>query len=209
MTVTPYSVPGYNKFRVPTVDQITIDKTVLAIESPDNLTTFIRGMVSLLSEPNVWEQVGMLPPDDMVDAFNNEVVFMALCDAIADCINNSVAVQDALAAWMADTTTGAPGEPNNAPASPINAPAYNPSCDKDILWAQCLQLVEHVNSLVVDALQQFEVADQRQLFHLAVDGIDESHHRQHEHQDVAERQNDEPSDDRQYGTEYVDDDGRD
>lgn len=58
---------------------------------------------------------------------------------------------------------GAGNPPTGQPLSPSKqaqnqAGTSNPECSKDVLWAQCIQLVQYTNQLVVDALEAAEVA---------------------------------------------------
>lgn len=57
------------------------------------------------------------------------------------------------------------------------AAGTNPTCNLDITWAQCLQLVQYANQLIVDALEKIEVAtNDIELLHVITEitGIDEA-----------------------------------
>lgn len=52
-----------------------------------------------------------------------------------------------------------PGQPMSGADSASNiAGATNPGCDLDILWAQCLAIVQFTNRAIVDVLEKVEVA---------------------------------------------------
>jgi len=84
------------------------------------------------------------------------------CEDVADCIENSEAVHEKLTNWLNSNYNFSDSDyPPNIPlpASQRNADragVFNPSCDLDILWAQSLQLVEWMNSIISDALEKVE-----------------------------------------------------
>jgi len=155
----PTGVVNYNQLRFLTAQSVDVgDKVTFAVQMPRDFTRFFFGAFSLLQDVNSWRASGVLTPDNMVDIANNEVVFMAICDAVADCINNDDAVRAALSGWSTSEEGYTPGQPPIDITAPINSPSYNPTCDEDILWAQCQQLVEFIYTKTVEALDDIEVA---------------------------------------------------
>lgn len=93
----PSSVPDWNKLRYLTPNEMDIEpKVVVAIEMPEQYAPFFFGAFSSLLEINNWEDFGIIDPETMVDVGNNEVRILDICDAIADCINNNVTVQQSI-----------------------------------------------------------------------------------------------------------------
>jgi len=98
------------------------------------------------------------------------------CAKIIECITDDPDVRAALSAWFVDASKNDPdvisaiNAYNNYPSStPRGEPlsetrmgedistAYNPTCDLNILWSQCLGLVEETNAAIIDVLEKFEV----------------------------------------------------
>lgn len=90
---------------------------------------------------------------------------MALdCDEVADCIENSENVQNAIRNWLNNNYQFSNSDyPPNIPLPASQRDAdrtglYNPTCDLDILWAQSFQLVEWMNETITNALEAMEAA---------------------------------------------------
>lgn len=90
---------------------------------------------------------------------------MVDCEDVAGCIETSEAVQTAIQNISSNTVdnrvvvpaTYPPGQPNPTPGVDLAA-GTNPTCDKDILWAQCLAIAQQTNLAIVDVLQKIEVS---------------------------------------------------
>jgi hypothetical protein len=84
------------------------------------------------------------------------------CDEVADCIESSENVQQAIRNWLDANYQFSPSDyPPNVPLptdqrNADRAGVFNPSCDPDILWAQSVQLVEWMNERISQALDVIE-----------------------------------------------------
>lgn len=99
---------------------------------------------------------------------------VSVCDLVAECFASDATFRESvIASLMSDPafvssitgivgqktipTSYPPGVPN--PSSTTNlAGTSNPTCDPDILWAQCLALVVDTNSAITDVLEKTEVS---------------------------------------------------
>lgn len=105
-----------------------------------------------------------LVPQDDFDKWNDQIKTrlmtpMEICARIIDCIENDEDVQNALKLFinnhLASLDNNPVGKP--LPASVTGAPlGENPTCDWDILWAQCLMVVKTTNDIIEDLLDKFE-----------------------------------------------------
>jgi len=115
--------------------------------------------VILASSIDVGRDVGFSEESDAVwDLWSRVLASLDFCQDVADCIldPNSPAY-DAVAqlayAVAEDAIRAYAQSLNNANL----AGNSNPDCDKDILFGQCLQLVEYLNQVNIDILEIFEV----------------------------------------------------
>jgi len=100
-----------------------------------------------------------------------------ICAKMIECIENDADVQSALSAYMVSQINdpssdvwAAMSSALNVPVSPLGQPldaarmatdlvgGTNPTCDKDILWAQCLAITREINRSVSDTLEKMEAA---------------------------------------------------
>ena len=104
-----------------------------------------------------------------------------ICEKIVECLTTNADVQDAVDQFVADQmfleeshiyqamvaqVPGFPGQfPQNVSQSEgqlsfdqSDAATNNPTCDFDILWAQCLAVVQTTNRAIVDVLEKVEAA---------------------------------------------------
>lgn len=84
------------------------------------------------------------------------------CAEIQDCIENDEGVRGAITNIVNNNNNFPADSPygQNLPDSRLTedlSTAYNPECDYDILWAQCLGVVQATNNAITDVLQQVEV----------------------------------------------------
>lgn len=80
------------------------------------------------------------------------------CDDVAGCIDDSDAVKNALSKWLAaGGNTNPVGEqlPTGKMTENI-VEGTNPTCDWDILWAQCIGLIQWCNLAIEQFFQGFE-----------------------------------------------------
>lgn len=83
------------------------------------------------------------------------------CQDIADCIETNEATQDAINDLIANYLSANDNNPVGKPLPSSKTTAslsglYNPTCDLDILWSQCLYTVRTTNEVIKDALDKFE-----------------------------------------------------
>lgn len=84
---------------------------------------------------------------------------MQFCAKLIDCINTDADVQAALSTFMREHPGGTelPIETTVPPGVAAgNILAANPGCNPDILWTQCIGLVQTANRMVVDFLETWE-----------------------------------------------------
>lgn len=86
------------------------------------------------------------------------VVALNICDDVADCIENSAAVQQALGAWFANQNSTNAAASMNAQRLEDMAAGLGASCDEDAWWGASLALVQRLNRANEDALEQLESA---------------------------------------------------
>lgn len=81
------------------------------------------------------------------------------CQEIIDCINDpSTGVADAIANVAFNRSAESARDVAQSYNDSSLGDGSNPTCDDDILFGQCLQLVEYLHSLNLDALEVIEVA---------------------------------------------------
>lgn len=110
---------------------------------------------------------------DAVDGAGYEEACMTFCERLIECLNNDTDVQAAIAnliatnpairAALSDFVADHPNGtqypinqqlPSGAAAANILPP--NPECDPDILWSQCIGIVQTANRMVLDFMETWE-----------------------------------------------------
>lgn len=86
-----------------------------------------------------------------------------ICELVIDCLENDEATKAAIQNLVRGMTTNPATNPygQNQPESELTrdvAAGTNPTCNLDVLWAQCLNVVKITNLAIVDVLQKFEVS---------------------------------------------------
>jgi len=86
-----------------------------------------------------------------------------ICEMVIDCLENDEATKEALRQIIRGMTANPATDPygQNVPESELTrdvAAGTNPTCNLDVLWAQCLNVVKITNLAIVDVLQKFEVS---------------------------------------------------
>jgi len=154
----PSSIPDYNLFRFIAEPVNRQDLIALAILMPSEYRKFFIGTFTTLLDVSSWQDANGVSAETMVDIGNNDVIFAEFCEFVVDCILTDADVQNAISTVAAANDIGQIGEPPDDPDAPINAPSYNPQCSLDILWAQCLQLVNRVNTNILEFSNRVEVS---------------------------------------------------
>jgi hypothetical protein len=102
-------------------------------------------------------------PDDWIQVvwyFLESVEFpVSICSQIIDCIENDTDVRTVLSQFIAEHPGGTKLEKNKPlpeTVSGSNILEGNPECDPDILWTQCIGIVQTANRMVEDFLQTWE-----------------------------------------------------
>lgn len=117
----------------------------------------------IAAETNVWFNTFLEVGNQLDNRSIDGCTEMLDCNAIVQCVLTDSQVQNAVrgiaAAPGGSATGGVPGVlPTPAQNDTDIAAGTNPGCDKDILWAQSLELVRYINRAMVDVLEQVEVA---------------------------------------------------
>lgn len=84
---------------------------------------------------------------------------VSICEMIIDCIENDTDVQNALAAFLASHANGTQypvGQQLPSGVASGNVLSGNEDCDPDVLWSQCIGLVQTANRMTVDFLETWE-----------------------------------------------------
>jgi len=138
----------------------------IVIPDDDSYIAVIAGFVALLS--NEWSWVGSSDvrkshADLWEQAYSlTEWEACMDCAEVADCIETDEGVQSAIR----DVVSGTNPFAGNEVGQPVSqqefqsnqAAGTNPSCNYDILWAQCLFIVQSFNRNITDTLEDIEVA---------------------------------------------------
>lgn len=105
------------------------------------------------------------PSEDELDAFASETMYRILepidiCEYVIDCIENDDDVRRVLNNFISKNVYGSPeGVPQTTDEKRENqAGDTNPTCDTDVLWAQCLAVVQQTNRSITDAFEVVEGA---------------------------------------------------
>lgn len=160
MAPYPSSIPDFNTLTFPTPDTIdTGDLRVYCFEMPLEMYPYFLGLASELSEVNIWEKVGILTEKEMVRIYLDEVTLVTLCEEVANCINTSPDVINAIALQLTlnPTLIAALGDEisniyNAGSGGFSETPDTN---DLDYVWNG---LVEATFVVFVDAVGQFNLA---------------------------------------------------
>lgn len=151
--VYPTSIPPYNKFRLPTPDAVNVgNRSILAIDTPDDLIPYILGAISIIQDINAWEDVGVLSPQDMTDLTNNEIIIMSICDAISDCIKNNPGTRDSLADYLESNGNGTIDSSRVPSDDPSNIISLS-GCSNDEIYGAVVAIVDYVNQLSLDMME--------------------------------------------------------
>jgi len=86
-----------------------------------------------------------------------------ICEMVAECLETDAATQAAIRSLIRGMTPNPATDPygQNVPESELTrdvAAGTNPTCNLDILWSQCLNVVKVTNLAIVDVLEKFEVS---------------------------------------------------
>jgi len=108
-----------------------------------------------LSYPDDWIQVTW-------DFLKGVDCPMSICEMLIDCIENDEDVQAALKGVIAqyNRENGAPGNlmPSDKQAENWSGD-FNPECNPDIVWSECVKVVERCNTAIVDLFESISEAD--------------------------------------------------
>ena len=143
------SIPPYNIFRVSPPGSVDVeDVRVCLLYYPFDLSEFIFGALSLLTEVNFWTEDG-IGSYSVVDYVNQYVECeMDICDFIADCIRNSPETRDAIREIIND------GSGNYNPTN-VDSGYQN---SMDCVYGGILKLVDYCNDTVLSMLTVIEAS---------------------------------------------------
>lgn len=136
------------------------------IPDDDSYAWLLAGVCALFTKAYNWdgeyEERGVVA-QLMLDAYT-ETDWLACmdCDGVADCIETSENVRTQIRNVFGSSNpftnhnVGDPLPENEYTAD--QAEGTNPTCDYNILWAQCLATVQYFNRAIIDVLERFETA---------------------------------------------------
>lgn len=86
-----------------------------------------------------------------------------LCQLIADCLTDpqspaAAALRDGVSGYLRDNGINPGEKPSSAARTLDLSDGSNPDCDLDVLWAQCLQVVQWTNGAIIDMFEKIETA---------------------------------------------------
>lgn len=129
-----------------------------SIGNTPDFRTNILGAISTLTHPETWQG-----NQEIASAYAQLEIFMVdFCDKVAECIENSSAVQTALLEYIEQlpTSQGGTGLGQVLPPSTLETSILG-TCDNDNLYAACTQLVDFMNSAITDFLEIVEAGTGR------------------------------------------------
>lgn len=81
------------------------------------------------------------------------------CGDFANCIATDETTRNALLSWLRENQENPPNMSEFDKERPLGGEGWNPSCDWDILWSQCVAIVERTNTAVIDLLEALADGD--------------------------------------------------
>lgn len=152
------------------------DVPLLYILTPQQAATLVA-----LCPPQKWLTRWDNPPDqDYLDQFVAETMFNLMnpitCAMLQACLSELFEAQTTeitnILTNINNYGTSNPGVPMTGGELAQNlAGGTNPSCNLNILWAQCLALVQYTNRSIVDILEKVEAATNINELAALVDGV--------------------------------------
>lgn len=155
--VVPYNVVRYG---TPQVGYNT-DETIVAYRLPRGLEYLLDGAISTLLEVNNWRpSANGLTQQEAVDAFNNEVRRVDICELVAECIRDSTDVQQAVQ-QVAGSGYGPTTVINNTQYSQqvlVAGDGDGNGCGPDARFGRIKSLVSYINTVMLDFFQSIDAA---------------------------------------------------
>jgi len=156
----PSSIPVWNKLKIPipgTLDPN--DKITYTIELPRDLSPYFWGMITMLNEPNLWENTGIITPEEIAEVATNEVQIVDICSLVAQCIGSNEEVENALVQFIQNDQTVQQIIRQGGHDTIINGGGGNTytseNDDLDYVWNGCVQATSIV---LQSAINQFSNA---------------------------------------------------
>jgi len=155
----------------PHADQFPIVDGLMCVEVklPNDLAylALLQGFVAQMT--NYWSYQGDNPDRKAVARLMQNAYTITdwdncmNCEELTECITPLLNAQTAQIINnlnnMINYGTTTPGQPMSGEQSAANlAEGTNPTCDLDVLWAQCLAIIQYTNRAIVDVLERVEVA---------------------------------------------------
>lgn len=139
----------------------------LQIPDDDGYLWILAGFVAILGKSWAWRGT---PEDRFARALLWQIAYAATewtqcmnCEQLQECLQplfdalRAQVNQDAVfREFGTENAVGVP-LPEEVITAPL-APGSNPTCNLDILWSQCEQLVDYSNTMITDVLEQLETA---------------------------------------------------
>jgi hypothetical protein len=119
--------------------------------TPKDVSILVAGLQSFRWYTRWLNDDGTLQLPELIDDLEFKLLNQC-CDGIAECIENSTAVQNALKAFLTGAKYGGGGQDLAADISALD------TCDDDTVFGAVTELVKYINRLVEDTFERIEVA---------------------------------------------------
>ncbi len=154
----PSNVSKFNRFRLIPIDSTNPDNVgIFAIIAARDTIPQLVGMASLTFDPNMWAGTPEVA-DEMAEYFMNNAAITELCDAVANCIESSPAVAQALR----NVTLGDGLSPTVESGNETVLPAYlaepartaEQPCDTSSVYGTIVAVLSDMAQSVLDFLER-------------------------------------------------------
>lgn len=155
----------------PTPDEFSLTYTCRSVFIPDNPTfiALIGGQLFEATKPHFWMQDGTMSPEvaanyvaQALALYDAESECVMTCEQMIECIENDTDTRNALLQYLSEkgygTGAGTSGTPTIYTQNPLLADgSVIAGCDNDNLFGAITQLVDLMNTTLVDIFQQIEL----------------------------------------------------
>jgi hypothetical protein len=119
--------------------------------TPKDVSILVAGLQSFRWYTRWLNDDGTLQLPELIDQLEYKLLNQC-CDGIAECIENSTAVQNALKAYFTGQKYGGASQDLAENISALD------TCDDDVVFGAVTELVKYINRLVEDTFERIEVA---------------------------------------------------
>lgn len=156
---------AFNESQYPS-DTVGLRCIEIKIPDDDKFVHQLAGVIALCTKRYNYSNVNPAKVADIAELWLNAYIETDWegcmnCEDVQDCIENhegtKSAIRNTINNYLNDIDNPPAGVPQTASKSASNlAENLNPSCNHDVLWAQCKQLVATTNDYIEDLLDKFE-----------------------------------------------------